>query len=130
MNAITYISEQPKDYSDALTACKTLDELQQTLNSYRTIASDAVEAIPKNQKEFAQFRAGLRKERKGQFAGEDWAETFMSIVMPEVMFKVSMMASRFMVPWGCAYIRMKEVGAIKIDSDGIARIIEKKRQSQ
>ena len=37
----------------------------------------------------------------------------MALIMPERLIRVSMTANHFGVPWGCAYIRMKEEKVIK-----------------
>jgi hypothetical protein len=62
--------------------------------------------------DFRQWRKGLAKERKGQFAGEDFAIRFGALLLPELLLKVGMVAVIFNAPWGCAYIRMKEAGQL------------------
>lgn len=37
----------------------------------------------------------------------------INLLMPEKIIKISMAANHFGVPWGCAYIRMKEEKMIK-----------------
>ncbi len=44
---------------------------------------------------------------------EDKHSPAISLLMPERIFRVSMEAVRFKVPWGCAYIRLKEEKLIK-----------------
>lgn len=38
--------------------------------------------------------------------------------MPDILFRVSMTAAQFMVPWGLAFIRLKEEGFIVMNSEG------------
>ncbi len=37
----------------------------------------------------------------------------LALLMPEKIFRVSIEAIRFGVPWGCAYLRLKEMKIIK-----------------
>jgi len=118
---ITYVSDQAADYTKALTAAKSMELLTQVLEEYRAVFPDALDAAPQTDEQFVEFRAGLLKERKGQFAGEDWATKYGAILMPELGMRVSMVANQFHVPWGCAYIRLAQAGRIKHGPDGVAR---------
>lgn len=121
MKPISYTSDQAADYTAGLTACKTLPDLVEFLGQYRAVFSDALDAAPNTDEEFHEFRAGLLRERRGQFAGEEWATKYGAILMPELGMRVSMVANQFHVPWGCAYIRLASAGRIKHGPDGIAR---------
>lgn len=124
MEPISYVSDQTGDYCAALPKCKTLPDLMTLLHSYHTIFADALEAAPTNDVEFAAFMAGLRKERRGQFAGEDYANRYGAVMMPELMLHVGMVAQKFGVPWGCAFIRLREAGRIAFDDGGVARWVK------
>lgn len=124
MKPITYVSDQGADYSRELGSCETLAQLRKHLDSYHTIAADALDAIPIDEEQFALFRAGLLMERKGKFAGEEYAKRFSVILMPEVMFRVDMVATQFHVPFGLAFLRIKDAGRIVFDDAGIAHWIE------
>src|SRR5258708_789791 len=113
MTPITYISEQPHDYARAIDDASTLISLQSVIAEWRSLAEDAWKiALAMKDSDFADFRAGLRLERRGKFAGEEWNERFADILMPAVMFKVSITANEYKVPWGLAYIRLKETGKL------------------
>jgi hypothetical protein len=77
---------------------------------------------------FLAFGEGMRQERRGKFAGEEWAAKYGAVLMPEVLMRVGMIAGHFKAPWGCAYIRCKEEGMIK-ETGGTARWIERKQDS-
>ena len=51
--------------------------------------------------------------RKESLSPEEKHLPAMALLMPEKILKVSIIKSKFHVPWGCAYIRMKEEGVIK-----------------
>lgn len=116
---IHYLSEIPTYYADALDAAHTRDELFNVLTAYAPLALDAVAAAPNNDDEFKRFRIGLEYERRGEFAGNEWAKRYGAILMPELMLRVGMVAQKFMVPWGCAYIRLRDVGHIT-ETNGVA----------
>jgi hypothetical protein len=113
MTPITFSSDQPTDYGKAIDAALTPEDLRSALLAWKNLAADALAvAETMTAEDFEVFRAGLRKERKGRFAGDEWAIKYGAILMPEVMFKVSMVASQFHVPWGLAYKRLEETGRL------------------
>lgn len=118
---IGYTDDPVHDYNRALDTCMTLRELQMTVGQFKRIASDAVESVATmTEADMLAFRAGLKKERRGKFAGEEWSARFGAIVMPELALHVGMVAAHFRVPWGLAFIRCKDMGRITEDS-GIAK---------
>lgn len=127
---ISYTSETPKDYSAGLSKCKTLDQLREHVQTYRRIADDAWQIVKDmEQPAFLELLRGLRKERKGEFAGEEWAEKYMAVMLPEILFRVSAVAVQYGAPWGCAYIRLKEAGRI-VESSNVAKWVEPPEQSE
>lgn len=121
---INYLSECDRDYSRGLVAAKTLEELQTHVEIYRRVADDAWQVVSQmSGEDFAEFMKGSRSERKGKFAGEAFAEKYSDVLMPKVLFMVSMTANHFKAPWGCTFIRMKEVGRIT-EAHGIATCSE------
>lgn len=110
---IHYTSETAKDYTDGLTKAKTLPQLQEHVETYLRVANDAYQVTKGMTKpEFIEWRSGLAKERKGEFAGEPFALKYGAVLMPEILMRVSMVADEYKVPWGLAYIRLREVGRI------------------
>ena len=51
-------------------------------------------------------------------------ERFGNVIVPDLMFQVSMVASQFGVPWGLAFVRLKDAGIIVYDDTGIARWLQ------
>lgn len=127
MKPITYLSDTPTDYSNDIAACGSHEELLATLQSYRSIANDAFLAAP-TKDEFPQFVVGLKKERKGKFAGEEFASRFGAVLMPELMLKVTLYANHFGVPFGATYLRMKDLGHIVCDDSGIESVVDNRLQ--
>ena len=120
---INYTTEPIAGYNKAISGAKTLEELFEAVGMYKRIAGDALEVVGKmNGRDFLEFQKGLRDERKGNFAGEAFTEKYGAILMPHVMVEVGMLAHYCKAPWGCAFIRMKEMGKIK-ETRGIARIV-------
>jgi hypothetical protein len=114
MTPITYTSEQPQDWAEALWRASTLSHLRDVCAAWEKLCPDAKAVVDgmKTREDFRQWRKGLAKERKGEFAGEEFAVRFGALLLPELLLKVGMAAARFNAPWGCTYIRMKEAGQL------------------
>lgn len=123
MNPITYYSDQAKDYIDAIVKCQTLNELLVVLDDYKSIFYDAFEAAPKNDEEFNEFITGLKKERRGKFAGNKFMGRYGCVLLPTLAMRVAIVSMNCSAPWGCAFIRLKEMGKIQY-RDGIAYFID------
>ncbi len=117
MKPITYVSDQARDYSDALRKVRNYTELLGLVNQYQAIAGDAVEAVQAGLTDpdafWNDFLEGHAKEMRGEYSGDEWAERFGMIPMPEIIMRVGLIAVHFGVPWGCAFIRLKEMGMLK-----------------
>ena len=111
---IGMLSEPVPDYVKELGAVETLEELRTMLEGWRKLAGDAREAAQQiKPEEWPEFMRGLRAERAGRFAGEPWAERWTVLLMPTMLWRVSMVAEHFHVPWGVAYTRLKDTGQLK-----------------
>jgi len=111
---ITHQSEQDADYCDGIGEAATLKALLHVLHDYATLYPDALAEAPRNAPEFKAWREGLDKERKGEFAGLEFMQRFGAVLLPDVLVAVGVMAQQCGVPWGCAYIRMREAGHIEV----------------
>ena len=117
---IHYTSEPEKEYVTGLGKCKSLGELVLLTEKFKRIANDAFLVAQKmTESDFAEFVVGIKKERRGQFAGEDFSDKYGVVMIPETMIRVGLIAQQFMVPFGCAFIRSAKNGLIT-ESDGIA----------
>lgn len=124
MNPITYLSDQPAEYMKELDKAETLEDLKRLMNEWEPLAWDAKDIVrDMDEARFAAFRKALKSERRGKFSGNKDAAV---ILMPEVMFKVSIIANKFFAPWGCAFKRMQDEGLILQGASGRFYIKEKK----
>lgn len=125
---IRYNSMADQDYYRLLPLQKSLKALRKLTKQYDRIAADAREIAEKmTEEDFIEFRDGLLKEKQGEFAGEVFMEKYGAILLPTVLLQVGMTAKHFCVPFGVAYIRMKEHGQIVEDSAGRASIVQPKK---
>ena len=120
---IGYLTGDPaRAYAKGLKAARNVEELVTHIGLYDRVAADALDVASRmSMTDFLEFKAGLAQEQRGTFAGEDFAKKYADVMMPRVMFEVSMTAEQFKAPWGCAYIRLREVGRI-IEKNGIAEM--------
>ena len=117
---IDYISETTADYNKMLDEADTLEKLVKGVTDFKLIANDALKKVSTmDQAAFEDFRGGLAMERKRKFAGEEWNDKYGEIIIPSVIMAVAVVAHQFMVPWGCAYIRMRDAGKL-VEKDGVA----------
>jgi hypothetical protein len=97
-------------YTRALTDCATLDDLRALMAQYSELAVDAAAVVATmTEADMAEFRRGLRQERKGRFAGEPWAKRFAAVLMPLPMMRVSEIKGRYHVPFAVALKRIKDL---------------------
>lgn len=119
---IGYLDETFDEYGVAIDRAASIRDLREAVQKFRRFANDACKVVSKMDDEgWRAFKKGLRLERKGKFAGEDWAEKYGAVLMPEVMFRIGILAVKFHVPWGCAFLRAKQEGLI-IERGGVVQI--------
>jgi len=117
---IGYLSEPIQMYAAQLTTATTLADLHELLTRYQRVADDALALVKTwSETDFTDWRKALAAERRGQFMGDKAAARFSAVLMPEVLFRVGIVAEEYKVPWGCAYLRLREVGQLK-EVEGIA----------
>ena len=112
---IDNFTEDPApQYAKDISHCKSVDELLEKLRmEWSELAADAIKIVESmSADDFIYFRKGLRKERKGELAGEDFNDRYADILIPMKMFKVSLAVSQFNAPWGLCFLRLKETGQL------------------
>ena len=120
LSEIGYLTEPVPAWNKALDSATTLDEIRAVATAWRPLASDAAAKIEAwSLADFDAFRSALKAERKGRFAGEEAVERFGDVIMPTVLFCISMVAEQFKAPWGLAYIRLREQGKV-VERNGVA----------
>ncbi len=103
-------SKDVQDYVRQLTDAETLSDLSNLMALYSDLAIDAGWAVAMmTEADFLEFRRGLKQERKGRFAGEQWARKYSAVLMPLPMLRIAEMAERYKVPFAVAWRRIKEV---------------------
>jgi hypothetical protein len=116
---IDYYTEPVKEYQKGLTESKDVQELLAHIKKFQKVANDAYVKVGQAYFNFDEFKEGLLKERNKEYAGDEYAAKYGDVVFPMVMFQATVVATQFMVPWGLAYIRLKDVGRVK-ETRGIA----------
>lgn len=120
-----YLDDPVDEYLKVVDSAISFADLARRLKPYRLIANDAyLLALKASEDDFEFFKKGLVSERKKKFAGDNWAEKYSIILFPRVMFEASVLADHFMVPFGLAFNRLKDVRAIKV-TNGIGEWVER-----
>lgn len=109
---LNQLSEE-RDYSRALDAAaqtETPSAFRKAMVDWWRFFPDAkVQARKMDPAALVMFREGLFNERKGKFAGEEWAERFGAILLPKRAMEASQVAQHYHVPWGAAVLRLAEL---------------------
>lgn len=102
--------EKPEAYSAMLSKCSTLAELRAHVLAYEDLALDAVAVVHEmTAADFREWQIGLKMERRGKFAGEDFMRRFGAVLMPQPMLRITMLADEYCVPFVVAHQRLKDV---------------------
>lgn len=115
MIGVHYLTEDPtKKYVADLNRVTNLQELRKLLRDWKPFVGDDAIAVAKEMDEadFTDFRDGLDLERKKKYAGDEWATKFGGIIIPTPMLKAAIVAENFKVPWGTAFIRLRDTGKL------------------
>lgn len=121
LSDIYYDSEPDRSYIKGLDLCRLRAQLIVLCEAYAELFPDAFAQAKtiKDDEAFLQFRRGLRKERRGKFAGEDFTHRFGAILMPENLLRIGMVADQYKVPFGLAFCRMRDLGAFDVVNNRI-----------
>lgn len=104
---LDYDTESPApEYRRELDLCQDLQSLQALISKYSVMSPDLEKVKMDTLEEYEEFKAGLVRERQGIFNGEEWCAKYASIVCPVYMVYADVIAERFGVPWGTAYLQM------------------------
>lgn len=120
MIEISYTTEISKPYVKGIQACSSKEELFNFVNSlYKEICHDALEKIISSEFSWKEYQRGCKLERKGKYAGDEWAKKYGAILMPEIILFIGMKAQQFHAPEGLVFIRLQEFKALKRHENGI-----------
>lgn len=97
------------DYKDALDEAQSIQDLRQAaelLEDCKTSALVSIESL--TEADFPAFVTGRDGERAGVFAGEEWWKKFGDIMMPAETIPLSVLAQKYGVSFGVAYLQAKQ----------------------
>ena len=109
-----------RDWARALVEADTLDTLRTTVHAWSPFTPDAcalVDAMTED--DFIFWRLGLSLERKGTFAGPDFASRYGALLMPAVFVDCSLEAINLHIPFGMALLK---IGPIALRKRGYAEV--------
>jgi len=107
---INYYSETQTDYKNDIDKVKSLEDLKKVMAKYKEHAIDAFAVVQKmDEARFKKLLKSIKMERRKKFANDDLANI---ILCPMPMLEISMLAMHCHAPYGTAWIRAKELGAL------------------
>ena len=110
---VTYLSMLSLEYSTGIRNCDTLEDLQRFTSEWRPYANDAFERTAgMDEIAFRDYKKGLLRESSGRYAGDVWAKKYGAVVMPELLFFLTLQAERLKVPEGVIFFRLLDGGFI------------------
>ena len=111
LSEVGYLTENAVPvYTAGINKCKTLYNLREFLRSWEGLADDALKvAEDMDDKAFKNFRKCAAMERAGKFSGEENQAIVGTILMPELMFRASVLEEQYKAPWGACVIRLKSI---------------------
>lgn len=104
---ISYITELDELYAKELKAIKNTDEFKTFLEKWEYWLDESTKKL----KDWELIKPLIADCRKNVSLRKKH-EPIVFLLMPERIFTVSIVANRFLAPWGCAYIRMQQEGQI------------------
>jgi len=124
-----YLTEDPAaDYARAIRGAKGFRQLLAAIKKWDTICGDAILRVERAKPgEWLMWRMAIKIAKREssppesvEIAMKDWGQ----VLMPAVMFRLSMVAQHYKAPWGTAYIRLVYLGKLKKNSRGYLEIQE------
>lgn len=116
-----FAAEQDQDYTHALTEADTLEDLRALVTAYAPLVKDALPVVQQmTEADFKDWRKGLKSERRGKYAGDDFARRFGAVLMPLPMMRITELKAKFCAPFGVTWFRCKEVrpDLLEVDIEG------------
>lgn len=108
---IGYMTQLDDDYGAALKAVIDGESFASFLAEYSYWLDDEVKELkPEDWNRVEPLLLDMRTEG---VEPEEKHNIAIALLMPSKIFRVSIFAAEFCVPWGCAYIRAKECNVIK-----------------
>jgi hypothetical protein len=108
---VYYTTNLDRDYVTALKEVCDGESLVQFLAQWGYWLDDSAKAL--KSEDWETLKPMMDDCRTEGVWPEEKHSVAMALIMPERIMRVSITADQFKVPWGCAYIRMKEEKVIK-----------------
>lgn len=107
--------EHDSEYASRISKCNTLDELKELIDEYELIAGEAKDKVDVwTDQDFKEFKTAIWHERRKEFMGEEDAERFALVLMPDPMFTITMFKLQLNVGFGLVFRRFIDTGIGKV----------------
>ena len=109
---INYNTDLYPQFKDDLNACENLSDYKAVIEKYKYISPDLKQFRLDTEAEAEEFKAGLKLNRQGIYAGQEWSDRYATLLIPAYILHATVLAHKFEVTWGIAYLKMCEAGAV------------------
>ena len=107
---VTYLTELDEQFVEDLKNIESSTQFAGFLETWNYWLDDESKKL--EGKDWSRMASLLTDCRKEGVIPEDKHMPAIALAMPEKITKVSLIKIKFMVPWGCAYKRLREDGLI------------------
>jgi len=107
---INYLTELDTAFTKDLMAIQGTELFEKFIKKWKYWLDEETKKL--SGKDWKWVNPLIKECRNEKITPEKRHDPASALLMPERIFKISLVAWHFKVPWGCAYIRMKEMGQI------------------
>lgn len=109
---LDYETDLYYEYKNKLENCSDYSSLKNLILEYSPISPDLMEVKVESDENYQEFFDGFKLERQRTFAGEEWHNKYGPILLPYYIFRAQLLADKYQVPCGLAYLRMCAEGCV------------------
>lgn len=94
------------EYKAEFDLCNDLHSIRSLIDKYKEVSPDLKYVQMESPEDFEGLKEGLASDRRGEYPGDEWCKKYGSIVIPASILQAQLIANKFEVPWGVAYLQL------------------------
>jgi hypothetical protein len=109
---VTHYSELGFDYAKELSTVSSGDELVAFIDKWRYWIDPDAQNFKNDEWDYVEKWRSIYQDKDAIIPDGDIDNRVLALLLPSRLVHVQLYASQFMVPWGTAYLRLKDEGLI------------------